>query len=55
MPKHDPLAIREAIADKHAAAQAIVQLAETEERDLTDEDQSQFDNLLAEIGEDNGE
>ena len=55
MPKQDPLAIREAIADKHAAGQAIITLAENEDRELTDQDQEQFDNLLGEIGDDAGE
>ena len=51
----NPLQIREKISEKHTAAQAIVALAEEERRALTDQDQTQFDALLAEIGEDKGE
>ena len=51
----NPLQIREKIAEKHAQAQAVVKLAEEEDRDLTEQDQTQFDNLLAEIGEDKAE
>ena len=51
----NPLQIREKISEKHAQAQAIVALAEEEARELTDQDQRQFDALLAEIGEDKGE
>ena len=52
MPINDPLSIREKISDKHAEAEAIVQLAEHEERELTAVDKSQFDNLIEDIGED---
>lgn len=44
-------AIREQIADKAAAADALVALAEQEERDLTAEEKTTFDNIIAEIGE----
>lgn len=55
MPKHDPLAIREAIQEKAAAAEAIVQLAENESRDLTETDNDEFGALLTEIGVDDGD
>ena len=51
----NPLQIREKISEKHSEAQAIVALAEEESRELTEQDQTQFDALLAEIGEDKGE
>ncbi len=52
MPAMNPLAIREQISDKHNQAQAIVDLAEQEARELTPEDKTQFDALMANIGED---
>ena len=52
MPAMNPLAIREQISDKHNQAQAIVDLAEQEARALTPEDKTQFDALMANIGED---
>lgn len=52
MPAINPLAIREKISDKHNQAQAIVDLAEQEERELTAEDKTQFDALISEIGDD---
>ena len=52
MPAMNPLAIREQISDKHNQAQAIVDLAEQEARELTPEDKTQFAALMANIGED---
>ena len=55
MSKHDPLAIREKIAAKHAEAEAIVALAESEDRELTEQDHTQFDALVADIGKEDGD
>ena len=48
----NPLAIREKISDLHNQAQAIVELAESEDRELSAEDRTQFDALMSEIGDD---